>query len=235
MILLLSTTDNLDRADPGPARPIQNIQYLINYSYDSISMFLILFGLSLLLQLIIWSVFVVESNTEAIVALFTIALFGATTYYAYVARNALRANVVDSVMKDYARDEILISMRKLRKFKNHFASDDEGRIRMNSAFIELEDTDIKKFDDLNQSRRMVSHHFQRIFRLRKTGVINDDLLRDFVTKQQAEFYLEIIEPLEGGKHNPNYIRESFNAFRDLYPELRKYHEIKWKGPGLATV
>jgi hypothetical protein len=143
------------------------------------------------------------------------------------ASQALTASVVDSIMRDYAKQKMYKAMRKLKKFKTHFSDDNEGREKMKIAFHELENTNEKEFHNLNNYRRMVSHHFQRIYYLRVTNAIKDDkLMKNLSSKYQTEFYLKIIEPLEAGI-NPKYEKNSFNYYRKLYPELEKdYPEIK---------
>ncbi len=65
----------------------------------------------------------------------------------------------------------------------------------------------------------------RIYYLKETGAISNNLMRKLSSKTRSRFYLEIIEPLEAGK-DPNYNKSSFNLYRKLYPELKKeYSEI----------
>ena len=83
---------------------------------------------------------------------------------------------------------------------------------------------IRQYDKIDNYRRLVSHHYLRIYYLRSTGAINDELMRNLSPKHQTIFYLEIIEPLEGGK-NPNYQKESFKKFNELYDLEKEYPEI----------
>lgn len=164
----------------------------------------------------------IENYSGTVTAVATFGLVLVTLTYVIITRQAHTANVIDTIMRDYARQEIFDAMRKLRKYNDHF----NDREKLFRAYHELRYTNENEFERLNDYRRLVSHHFLRIYYLRKTGAINDKLMRELSNKFKTIFYLEIIEPMEGG-NNPNYNNNSFNYYRKLYPELiRDFPEIK---------
>jgi hypothetical protein len=180
----------------------------------------------------------------AITGISTFILAIITGVYAWITNRILKATEHDSeitkannmasieltIMRDYARPEVLKAMNVLRAFKTQgqYDNTNEGRKRMNLDFVNLKTEKYSYFNILDNARRLVSHHFQIIYKLFNAGAIDKKTLEDLIEKGQADFYLEIIEPLEGGKNNPNYKNECFNFFGEtLYPDLReKYPEMK---------
>jgi hypothetical protein len=204
----------------------------------------LIFGFLLLFALIL--IPILSVNITLIATLIT-AIF---LYWSIIiAKRAHTANVVDSITKDYATKEMLDAMRTLRKYKDKFGDEndldeDKDKIvkieqirkkfyedfllkRKKDRKNELKENDQTEFDEINKSRRLVSHHFQRIYYLFKTGAIPEELAMELSNENQSQFYLEVIEPLEGGK-NRNYNEKSFDQFRTFYPELaEKYHKVTY--------
>ena len=201
----------------------------------------LIFGFLLLSALIL--IPILSVNITLIAALIT-ALF---LYWSIIiAKRAHIANVVDSITKDYAKEKMFHAMKELREYKyektgerdkltDNKATIEEKRKKLYDTFLELRekneihklDKDQEVFDKVDKNRRLVSHHFQRIYYLFKTGAIDEELAKELSNKNQSQFYLEIIEPLEGGE-NPHYNSESFDQFRKFYPELeKKYDKITY--------
>ena len=124
-------------------------------------------------------------------------------------RRASQAQIISSLLDAYGSEEMRIAMDELRAWKCQYGdkfADEFRRHRME---------DDNKFSSLNQGRRRVSHYFQKIHTLRSSGLIDDSYVRKVATKEQVEFYREILEPLEAAL-NPNYDRSSFDSLGALY-------------------
>jgi hypothetical protein len=70
---------------------------------------------------------------------------------------------------------------------------------------------------INEARRKVAHHYQLIFnlvRIRRSK-ISDEFVKALVSRDQALFYREVIEPMECAV-NADYDRESFEYFGRLH-------------------
>ena len=168
-----------------------------------------------------WIISSWDNHSGALTAIFTILLVIVTFIYVYYSKQALTAHVVDTIMRDYSRQEMFDAKRELRQYNDQF----KDREKLFRAFRELRNTNKKEFDRLEYYRRIVSHHFLRIYYLKETGAINNNLMKKLSSKIRTIFYLEIIEPLEAGK-DTDYNKSSFNRYRKLYPELKKdYPEI----------
>ncbi len=163
-----------------------------------------------------WIISTWDNHSGSLTAIFTILLVIVTFIYVYYSKQALTAHVVDTIMRDYSRQEMFDAKRELRQYNDQFSN----REKLFKAFRELRNTDNKEFERLENYRRIVSHHFLRIYYLKETGAINKNLMRKLSSKTRSRFYLEIIEPMEAGK-DPNYNKSSFNLYRKLYPELKK--------------
>lgn len=133
------------------------------------------------------------------------------------AERTLKASIVESIRQNYSKPEIHEAMSELRQFKRENGDD---RITLSEIYLELETKKDEKFFRVNKNRRLVSHHFQRICKLNETDIIDDVLMKSLAEEFEAEFFLEVIEPLEGHKGNPNYKRECFDKYRALFPELK---------------
>ena len=179
----------------------------------------------------------------AINVILTTVLVVITGYYAHLTnkismsteRNANiaiannMANIELTLLKDYARDDVLEAMKDLRDFQieGNYNNKKKSRQKMNSDFIVTKVSNPRKFDRLDAHRRRISHHFQIIYKLKKKEAIDSETFMDLVEKEQAKFYLEIIEPLEGGMNNPNYHQDSFDLIGGLYSGLREdYPDMK---------
>ena len=68
--------------------------------------------------------------------------------------------------------------------------------------------EVREVDD---ARRVVSHHFQAIFNLQRARLLTEARVRDVVSKAHVEFLRWTIEPLEHAG-DPEYDRASFDYF-----------------------
>jgi len=96
---------------------------------------------------------------------------------------------------------------------------------MNDAMKSLKDSEklIKTFDwqklppsmtVFDQKRRMITHHFFKIYLLRKSEVIDDRILKTVAQEEDVQYLITYIEKIETAI-NKNYNREMFDFYRNL--------------------
>ena len=68
---------------------------------------------------------------------------------------------------------------------------------------------------VNGARRLVSTYFNKVWVMHKHGMLADQQLDLCISREQVEFYRDVIEPLEATR-NIHYDRESFNWLGQRY-------------------
>ena len=120
------------------------------------------------------------------------------------------AQVIIQLTDSYASEEMLSGMMTLQTFKNRHKTD------FARAFDDKRRTSYPDVKEEDEARRRYSHHFHKIYLLYATGLVDKTFVSRIVPKNQVEFLLEVIEPLEDAI-GPDYDRTSFDFFHGLYP------------------
>jgi hypothetical protein len=110
------------------------------------------------------------------------------------ARRASQADIVSRLLDQFSDPEMLNAAAGVREW-------DGAEIPMNSV--------------LDRQRRFLSHYFQKVAALGQLELLDQDLVRAVVTKEQVALFCQIIEPMEG-KVRPGYDRRAFDWLANLY-------------------
>ena len=146
----------------------------------------------------------------------------ATRQNASVAKEFARSQVILQISTEYASRDILEAMKTLRQWKEingeNFAK----------AFAERRRNDLRWENDY--FRRMISHHFYKIYQLSKSKFIDAEFLAVLLDAGRIDFLLDVLKPIEFEilKSVPNYDRakqqfaeEMFDFFENLRHQLMK--------------
>ena len=110
-------------------------------------------------------------------------------FYAYKTvksnQKSLEAQFLYDLFKEYSAQDMGEHVRILRNFKR--VHPDVGK-----AYKEQ----YGMGSDLDLARRVVSHYYQRIGRLREAGYVSELFVRTVVTSENATFLQEVIIPIE---------------------------------------
>jgi hypothetical protein len=127
------------------------------------------------------------------------------------AAKTAQATLFLSLQRQYASDEMLEDLRKLRSWREEqgpdFASKWEEQRETNPATR-----------GVNESRRRVSHFFGAIADLYRAGLLSEPLARALTPRDSAILF-EVVEPLER-QLNANYNRAHFKTLRRLVSPKR---------------
>jgi hypothetical protein len=134
------------------------------------------------------------------------------------AAKTAQATLFLSLQREYASDEMLEDLRKLRSWREQQGAD------FVSKWEEQWETN-PETRSVNESRRRVSHFFGAIADLYRVGLLSEPLARALTPRDPA-ILLEIVEPLER-QLNPNYNRSHFKTLRRLV--LPKRHKFFMMG------
>jgi hypothetical protein len=157
-------------------------------------------------QIIIQLVAVIIAAVAAVAAVFAAA---AAWRAARATRQTTQAQLLSSLLDDYAGDEMLKAMVTLRRWKQ-----DHGD-QFADEFRSLRQKNYSEVEKVDHARRRVSHYFQKIHTLHTAGLMDEHLVRKAATEGQVKFFREVVEPLEAA-FNPKYDRSSFKYLGDLY-------------------
>jgi len=163
----------------------------------------------------------VEVVLDVILAILTLAATIAAGVSALQAKRAvqethksMQTQSVASLLDAYASQEMLDALLKLRCWE-------EGKgARFAEEFRRRRTEEYESVKELDQARRRVSHHFQKIYILYSSGLLDENMVRLVAVKQQVLFYRQVVEPLEeaiGRGHDSS----SFDALGELYDITRR--------------
>ena len=132
-------------------------------------------------------------------------------------RVATTAQIMSSLLDEYRSAEMSDAMTWLRKVVQSYD------LEVQDNLLDLRQKRPRVYKDLNANRRLVSHFFGKIYLLQKAGYVDDAFVRTVVGQDAAEFYLEVIEPLEKAE-NPDYDKSAFEYFAKLHGLDRRVGE-----------
>jgi hypothetical protein len=121
------------------------------------------------------------------------------------------AQILMQITDAYSSPEMLSGMLNLRNWQNEHPND------FSTKFAEMRNDkdEYAKIQNLDEDRRRYSHHFYKIWLLSDRGLVNKGFVKKVATREQVDFLLEVIEPLELAI-NPKYDHSTFDFFRNIY-------------------
>ena len=136
-------------------------------------------------------------------------------------RRAAQAQVLSNLLDEYSSQDMRKAIDALSTwFSEHNNSLADELRRFNGKQTSIP-------DDLNDARRKVSHHFQKIHIMELRAELLDKIVAEAaLDKGQVQIYRELVEPLEWALTS-SYNRTSFDYFGSKYRVHRRII------PGLA--
>ena len=149
---------------------------------------------------------------------FWILLIGAVAAIAAwsaVLQNAknIQAQIFLQINTEYASPEMHTCLKKVREYKRDLG------IIFPSYFKEGKGCDTYVYDEVNDSRRIISHFYYKIAMLRIDNIISVSFFKLLVPDEQVGLLLEIIEPLDEAI-NPDYGKTPYDLYRKHHPKMR---------------
>jgi hypothetical protein len=130
---------------------------------------------------------------------------------AQIAANAAQATLYLNFQKQYASDEMLQDLRRLKSWKDQHGEDFASKWEEQ---WESDDDEAKaKAQALDGSRRRVSHFFGAIADLYKHGLLSEPLAR-LLASFPGDLLFIVLEPLEK-QLNENYSKSQFDTLSSL--------------------
>lgn len=131
-----------------------------------------------------------DANT--VIAVFTAIAAVAALFAAWQTRSGVRAQLVETYLRRFGSKEMLNAMMTIDGWwadHKKSAADD---------FKQHRETDYGKVRAVDEARRAIAHYYSAIFVTHKTHpwFITDRLVRKIVTKDEARYLANRIEPLE---------------------------------------
>ena len=148
----------------------------------------------------------------AIVGIFIAAVAAvASLLTASLMRRDIRASILSSVVRSHSSPDMFDAMTELAEWKEAhgqvFAAKFKDELSKKSS----------KGEELDNARRICTHHFYHIWRLYDSCLARGEFVRKLTTLDQVSFLLEVLEPLEKEK-NPKYNQQMFDDLRNIFQE-----------------
>ena len=153
---------------------------------------------------------------ETFSAIFTLITATAALWTAWETRKTaiktqetVEGQMLNDFLKDYSSDEMLKSLKMLKKWKKEHRND----------FKELFETLYKeeKAKELNIARRIVAHHFINAHTLYKRSYASRRFIETICQSSGIEILFEIVEPLDEVVAHVD-VGQPYN--KEIYDELR---------------
>jgi hypothetical protein len=74
---------------------------------------------------------------------------------------------------------------------------------------------IRLGSEIDCARRHIAHHFHKIAKLKRLGLLDDDVVRTVATKGQVALFCKVVEPMEA-KVSAGYDKASFDILAELH-------------------
>lgn len=173
---------------------------------------------SIALFLLMISVFLQQKELEATREELKIAA-QAQTQIADMEKRALALQIIMPFMDDISSAEMRDSIIFLSDFKrqnDHFSEEFSGLLEKRKS-NNLEADDATKLDRIDNSRRRFVMIFHRMYKLKNTHVVDDDIIKVVIGPDHVKLLLDVVQPLEQAIRE-NYSREIFEFAKVLYSE-----------------
>jgi hypothetical protein len=112
---------------------------------------------------------------------------------------SFNSNIILNITESFSDPKMNLAMKDLKKSE---------KLKKDEIEKEL------KYFNFDNNRRMVTHHFFKIYLLYESGVINKKLLRIVAQKEDVELLINCVERIEK-INNEHYNRSMFDLYRSL--------------------
>jgi hypothetical protein len=140
----------------------------------------------------------------------------AAAFSAYFAQRSVKsiwmasqAQLVSTLLDSWASKDMLDACIELTAWKK-----DHGE-SFAEDFKRLRCGEYDSVRLIDHARRLISHHFQKVYTLGKERLLEKRLVLNVVDEWQANLYCTIVEPLEAAVR-PDYDKSSFVYFAAMY-------------------
>jgi hypothetical protein len=131
----------------------------------------------------------------------SLASAGAVIYNSRTQAKAFKGNIILNLTDSFSSQEMNDAMKSLKDMEQSIKSLDLNNLPPSKTVFD-------------QKRRMITHHFFKIYLLRKSGVIDNKILKTVAQEEDVEYLIKYVEPLETAI-NKNYNREMFDFYHDI--------------------
>ena len=138
---------------------------------------------------------------------------------AYATQRATEAQLLSTLMRAYASEDMLHALRVLRNWRSN--QGDEFAEKWRKAL----ENDSSEAQEVDRARRIVSSHFITALHLYKSGYVKKRFLETICDVDGINVLYDIAEPLEYAM-NPGYNREGFKTLRTLCGRAGMEHLIR---------
>lgn len=128
-------------------------------------------------------------------------------------KQAIALQVVMPIMDEIGSEEFRQASITLVALERRGEVDRYGQLRSKEQRNSEEQ---REFDRIDSARRRFVHLFHKLNRLRKSGVVEDDIVRTVVGPDVVWTLLYVDEPMEEAIRS-NYSHDTFVYFQSLYP------------------
>jgi hypothetical protein len=141
-----------------------------------------------------------DSNVLTFATLIVSCLTGlAVVYNSDTQAKSFRANIILNLADSFSSQGMNDAMKNLKDNEEHIKTIDH-EVFQNTIY--------------DQNRRKVTHHFFKMYLLKRNNIIDDKILKTVAQKEDVQFLVEHIEPMEQ-KINKDYNREMFDFYHNL--------------------
>ncbi|GAA4494492.1 hypothetical protein [Pseudaeromonas paramecii] len=133
-------------------------------------------------------------------------------------KKAICLEIIMPFMSEISSSEMRKALIVISKFGREFDFQEKYAALITKRDNDLlSDQESEQFELIDNSRRQFVGIFHKMFRLYKTGVVDDDIVRVVIGPDHCHMLLKTVEPLEA-KIRTNYSRDIFDFARKLYSD-----------------
>ncbi len=152
------------------------------------------------------------------------ALFSSFAALRAAAAAATRDAVRMQIFFDFSKRDAAPEMGKATKQLWDFAREGAGVTNISERFIQLKKDNEKRWNEIDDARRIVHKFFLHLMQARQAGLFTDREIIIGTYKQQLQTVLDILKPLENVKEGHECTRPVFNAYKQLYENYDELYE-----------
>ncbi len=159
----------------------------------------------------IWGMKISNDFVQMLTAVFTLGCAWAAAYAAQEAKLGVTAQLMTRLIETYHTDEFTQKLKRLREWKNENNFADEFAKQKADSIGKKND-----FPPIYYDWRHVKDYYVTCWRYIGIKFFADDHIKIMMTKEQAAFYLQIIEPM-GIAADKDFLREPGKMLRNIFP------------------
>lgn len=104
-----------------------------------------------------------------------------------------RAALYRQLADEYGREEMGLAIKQLHEWNDHCR---EQNLVPGEEYIKRYIAKDSTVDYIHWQRRRVSHHYTSIWVLADLQLLDDDLLHALITREQAQFFVEVVREMD---------------------------------------